>query len=180
MQAVALQSDPAWDSEVRRHNRRVVTVLLSRGVRLADAKDVAQEAWARLFQKWQSGQLERIELPGLVIRQALFLAADSRRAQERSADLLTLRSRAAGSPPADAPRVESPEAKLLAAEALSRARQAFATCSPRAREVFVRAYLDNLPHAQLAESLGMSVQRLRQTLCEVRAKLRAAMEETDE
>ncbi len=179
MHAVALQPDLVWDTEVRRHNRKVVTVLLARGVRLPDAKDLAQEAWARLFEKWRSGQLERLELPGLVIRQALFLAADRRRADKR-ADLVTLQAAAPSLAGGNGPCSTSPESRLLAAEELVRARQAFASCSPRAREVFARAYSDNVPHAQLAESLGISVQRLRQTLCEVRAKLRAAMEEADE
>jgi len=178
MHAVALQPDPVWDTAVRRHNRKVVTALLARGVCLPDAKDMAQEAWARLFQKWRSGQLERLELPGLVIRQAQFLAADLRRARKRGTDLLGLH---ATSPNGEGePNSGSPEARLLATEDLARARKAFATCSPRAREVFARAYADNVPHNQLAESLGISVQRLRQTLCEVRATLRAATEEADE
>ena len=39
-----------------------------------------------------------------------------------------------------------------------------------------RAHHDDRPHAAIAADFGLSVQRVRQIVCEVRAKLRAAME----
>ena len=173
MQALAVKPCD-WNLQVSAHNRRVIVALLARGHSLADAKDIAQDAWARVYEKWEAGKLRRLELPGLVIRQALFLGADARRAARRRpvVELDELRREATKETTADA--------KLLATEELGRAREAFESCSPRAQEIFLAAYANDEPHRVVAKRLGISVQRLRQSLCEVRDKLRRALEESDE
>jgi DNA-directed RNA polymerase specialized sigma24 family protein len=79
----------AWQALVAIHDRRVIVSLLARGVPLDRARDLAQETWARLWEQNREGKLSRLELPGLAVRQAAFLAADEarRRARTRTAEL---------------------------------------------------------------------------------------------
>src|SRR5580692_6059102 len=72
-------SAEAWSALVARHNHRVVVTLLARGVRVDRAKDIAQEAWIRLVEQQRLGKLERLQLPGLAIVQASFLAMEAAR-----------------------------------------------------------------------------------------------------
>ena len=161
-----------WGAEIARHDRRVVLSLVARGVRLDRAREIAQETWARLVERHRLGELPRVELPGLAITQAGFLARDDvRRARavtsiEAAADL------------AD-PGVSADE-RLVSQERLERARAELGRCPPQARRVFEAVYEHpEEPHAEAAKRLGISVQRVRQTLCEVRARLRRALEEDD-
>jgi RNA polymerase sigma-70 factor (ECF subfamily) len=72
----------------------------------------------------------------------------------------------------------SAERRLLSEEQLSRAHAALEQVSPSARNVFLLACDgQELPHAEVAARVGLSVQRVRQILCEVRKKLRSALEE---
>lgn len=165
--------DARWEALIAEHDRKVALSLLARGARLNEARDVSHEAWARLFEQHVTGRLPRLELPGLAIAQAGFLWAER------------LRQRARPLEPIDAPEAvsvvdpqASVERRLLSRDELSRARQALEGCGRRAREVFTLAYEHpELPHAEIARKVGLSLQRVRQTLCEVRAKLRAALEE---
>src|SRR5262245_35043530 len=77
----------AWQALVALHDRRVIVSLLARGIPLDRARDLAQETWARLWEQHREGKLPRLELPGLAVRQAAFLAADDarRRARARTA-----------------------------------------------------------------------------------------------
>ncbi|HWM87308.1 MAG TPA: sigma-70 family RNA polymerase sigma factor [Kofleriaceae bacterium] len=160
----------AWGELVSRHDHRVVLSLLARGVRMARARELAHETWLRLIAQQRAGRLARLELPGLAIRQAAFLALDdTRRREEPSADEASL---AALIDPA-----ASVEERLISREQLRRAQAELERCSPSARRVFSAVYAEpGMPHAEAARRLGMSVQRVRQTLCEVRARLRAAIE----
>jgi RNA polymerase sigma factor (sigma-70 family) len=169
----------AWSALVQRHNHRVVVSLLARGVRVDRAKDIAQEAWMRLVEQQRQGRLDRLQLPGLAITQAMFLSLEAQRreANTRRHDPIDEPAIAAAlrDPQCDA------ESRLLTAERVSRALEVLATCSPSARKVFRLAYGgDGLSHAEVACRVGLSLQRVRQILCEVRAKLRAALEGEDE
>jgi RNA polymerase sigma-70 factor (ECF subfamily) len=170
----------AWDKLVALHGRRVMLVLLARGVRAARAEEIVQETWARLIAKSKQGALERLELPGLAITQAVRASIDDQRADKtrRAASLDDPGEGRAALDVADADA--SPLDRLVTRDALERALAELDRCPPRAREIFELVY-DNpeLPHAEAAERAGLSVQRLRQTLCEVRARLRAAMVEED-
>jgi RNA polymerase sigma factor (sigma-70 family) len=174
--AAALAGDAgAWSALVQRHNHRVVVSLLARGVRIDRAKDVAQESWIRLVEQQRQGRLERLQLPGLAIAQAWFLALE---AQRRDAN-------ARRHDPIDEPAVAAAladphanaETQLLTAERVSQALDVLAQCAPSARKVFRLAYGgEGLSHAEVAQRVGLSLQRVRQILCEVRAKLRVALE----
>lgn len=164
----------AWGALIARHDHRVVVSLLARGIALPDARELAQKTWTRLIGQQQAGRLERLELPGLAIRQAHFLAVDAARRQRVAA------AHVVGGETGEVVVDESASAedRLIHREQLARATAALAQCSPAARRVFELLYAQpGLSHRDAAEHLGLSVQRVRQTLCEVRARLRAALDD---
>src|SRR5262249_39665900 len=111
----------AWDGLIARHHRRVVVALLARGVPLDRAQDVANEAWMRLFERQGSGQLAALDLPGLAIKQAMFLALEeARRERARRGQPLD------GGADAIDPGAD-PEHRVLSREALGRAQAVLAT-----------------------------------------------------
>ncbi len=172
-------SAEAWSALVQRHNHRVVVSLLARGVRVDRAKDLAQEAWIRLVEQQRLGRLDRIQLPGLAITQATFLALEAQRRE------VNTRRHDPIDEPAIAAALRDPagdaESKLLTAERVRRALEVLETCSPSAKKVFRLAYGgDGLSHAEVAARVGLSLQRVRQILCEVRAKLRTALDEGED
>jgi RNA polymerase sigma-70 factor (ECF subfamily) len=161
----------AWDALIQRHHPRVMVTLLARGVVIERARELAQETWIRLIEQQRLGRLDRLELPGLAVRQAAFLALED--ARRRRAPTATLE--AAGDPSDPTPDQEE---RVLTHQQLGRAQAALEACSPSAQRVFRLVYENpDMCHADAARVLGISVQRVRQTLCEVRKRLRAAVEE---
>ncbi len=169
----ALRGDEAaWNALVAKHNQRVVVALLGRGLPIERAKDIAQEAWLRLLEQQRAGKLRELKLPSLAITQATFLSLDAAR---RDAKTLAL---AEGFDAAD-PKPLS-EQRLIGEEELARAERVLAKCSASARKVFALVYGGgNLSHAEVAEEVGLSVQRVRQIVCEVRKELRRAFDEAE-
>ncbi len=164
-----------WDKTVRLHNHRVVVSLLALGLRIDQAEEVASQTWQRLMEKHANGELEDIRIPGLAIHQARFLGLNALKQQQQ---------RQRTTVPLDGPgqnmihTAANPETQLIAREQLDRALSVLNQCSGSAQAVFLHAYDDPPPtHAQIAERLGLSVQRVRQILCEVRKKMRHAMED---
>jgi RNA polymerase sigma-70 factor (ECF subfamily) len=155
----------------------VVLALLARGVRVDRAKDIAQEAWIRLVEQQRLGRLDRLLLPGLAITQASFLAMEAarREATSRHQPIDEAIAAAVVDPRGDA------ESRLLTEERVARAVEVLSRCGPSAREVFRLAYGgEGLSHAEVARRVGLSLQRVRQILCEVRAKLREAIQGDEE
>ncbi len=177
--ARALSGDTeAWNALVQKHNHRVVVSLLARGVRIDRAKDLAQETWMRLIEQQRAGRLTHLALPGLAVAQAAFLSLEAaRRDASKNAPLPIDAAREATDlvdPQADA------EARLVSGERLARAERVLARCGPSSRAVFQLVYGgDGLSHAEVAEKVGLSLQRVRQILCEVRKQLRTALEGDD-
>ncbi len=167
----ALRGDEAaWNALVARHNQRVVVALLGRGLPLERAKDIAQEAWLRLLEQQRAGKLRELRLPQLAITQATFLSLDDARKQGRTLAM------AEGFDAADPSPL--PPQRLIGEEQLARAQRVLAKCSPSARQVFSLVYGGgNLSHADVAVRVGLSVQRVRQIVCEVRKELRREFEE---
>ncbi|WP_233576814.1 RNA polymerase sigma factor [Citreicoccus inhibens] len=166
----------AWDALIARHDRRVMVSLLAKGVRADRARELVQETWARLIQQQQRGLLTELRLPNLALTQAAFLAADDARRTRRESLSGSVEELAERQHPVDP--AASAEKRLLSEEQLSRAHEALAQMSPSARNVFLLACDgQELPHAEVAVRVGLSTQRVRQILCEVRKRLRAALEE---
>lgn len=153
-----------WNELARTHSRKVVLVLLSRGIQPDSARDIAQEAWARLIEQQRLGRLSSIKMPGLAIKQALYLVGDLAR---RSKDIVghLADGELAG---------DDPHPRLWARERLAKARQVLSRCSATERAIFTALYTSPGASAEEAgRQLGLSVQRVRQIHCELRKKLRA-------
>jgi DNA-directed RNA polymerase specialized sigma24 family protein len=164
-----------WNQEMRRHGQRVVVSLLARGIGPDRAKDLAQEAWLRIIAQHRAGRLPRLELPGLVVTQAMFLARDDARRVHR-------RGRIEGEPGigphgsgAEAATDGGFERRLLARDDLRRALAVVDRAYPNARRVFALMYGPERRSAQeIATELGLSLQRVRQIACELRKQMRTA------
>ena len=172
----------AWDALARRHMRRVVVALLAHGLRLDTAEDLAQEAWLRLLERQRAGRLRELILPGLAIAQARLLAAESVRTAARHRRLaLAGGVGILGAFDANGiDRAPGPAEQAEDRERLAVVERALAGCPARAREIFVAVYgRAARPPAEVATELGLSVQRVRQSLCETRAQLRRALRERE-
>jgi RNA polymerase sigma-70 factor (ECF subfamily) len=166
-EAEALRGErSAWNELIRLHNRRVVLGLIAAGLRPSQAQDLAQEAWLRLIRQADLGRLEALHLPGLVIRQALFLFKKQ-----------TITEVSVEQASVEPSMSASAEERYFNRERLQRARERLGALPERARTVFTMLYQDpQLSHAELASRVGLSVQRVRQILCEVRKELRRDLE----
>ena len=159
-----------WKRAVAQHDHPLIISLLAAGLRLDEARDVAQEAWLRVMESAAAGKLERVELPGLIIRQASFIVADRQRARR-------LRVVAPEHEVEALSAAETAEGATHARELLAVVNAELATASPRARGVFFSVLESpEAGHRALAQKEGLSLQRFRQVLCEVRAKLRRGVE----
>ena len=161
-----------WKQAVAAHDHQLIISLLASGLRLDEARDIAQEAWLRVMESASSGRLERVELPGLVIRQASFIVVDRQRARR-------LRPPGAGYEVEALPASETAEGETHARELLEVVDAELAMATPRARGVFLAVlHAPDTAHRALAEEQGLSLQRFRQVLCEVRAKLRRVVDQS--
>jgi RNA polymerase sigma-70 factor (ECF subfamily) len=161
-----------WQACLRTHTHTVVLGLLANGAPLDEARELAHDAFARLFEQWAQGRLTTLDFPGIAMRQAMYLLAVRRRAtgltRTRSAPLDEARELPTAA--------TSPDEALAARQALQHAAVTLETFSPRARNVLEAVLASpDVPHRQLAEAEGLSLQRFRQVLCEVRARLRDAL-----
>lgn len=184
LEALALAGErDAWGELARRHTHRVVIALLARGTALDTAEDLAQESWLRLLRNQQAGRLTTLSLPGLAIAQAEWLLREHRRSEKRRDSItgrtIPLSELAASEEPAAAS--PDPATVVIGQDRLDRVWEALKRCSPRAREVFGAVYgPTGRNHGEVARELGLSLQRVRQTLFEVRAHLRRAIRDTDD
>jgi RNA polymerase sigma-70 factor (ECF subfamily) len=163
-----------WAQAIATHQHRVVLSLVAAGFSFDRARDLANEAWVRLIEKDRAGALGEVKLPGLAIVQARYLAWDERRReamQER-------RLQAAGAgEELVVDRNPDPEQRLLTRQQAQQALDAVAGAPVSAQRLLQLLYVEPaLPHAQAAQVLGLSVQRVRQLLCELRKRVRAALE----
>jgi RNA polymerase sigma factor (sigma-70 family) len=165
-------TDP-WDTAIRQYDRRVYLSVLALGLRPDRAREVAQAAWTRLIEQHARGELGELELPGLAIRQARFLALNELRRARRE-------KRTFAAVPDLSPVTDDVEQIVGSREELACVLAAVATCSPTARQVFRLVYgTAGGSAAHAAKELGLSLQRVRQILCETRAHIRAAVEGVD-
>src|SRR5262245_20836015 len=155
----------AWDRAIRTYDRRVFLAVLALGVRVDRARDVVQTTWARLMEKESRGEISRDDLPALALAQARFLALDELRRvaeERRRAGPRDVEAGALLQDDLDAERL------LLSKEQLGRATLALAACSPSAQRLFRLLYAERaVPYSQAAAELGLSLQRVRQIMCEV-------------
>lgn len=171
----ALRGDMvAWNSLIAKYNHRVVVALLARGVSIDRAKDVAQDAWVRLIEQQRAGNLRELKLPALAVTQAIFLSIDAARRDGRERATFDDEAEDIADP------CPPPDLRMMSEERFAIADKVLGKCAPSARKVFELAYGgEGLSHAEVAARVGLSTQRVRQIVCEVRKLLRAAIEGGD-
>ena len=166
-----------WEQRIRDHGHPVFLSLLALGVTPETAREVVQATWARLMEKDRAGDLHAGSFLGLAITQARFIALDMRRAQAR---------RGSHEPVEDhhelpASPASNPEELAVSRQELERVRLALARCPASVQKVFRLAYTPPpRDHRQIAETVGLSVQRVRQILSDTRKRLRTAIEQAPE
>ena len=160
-----------WDDAIRRHDRRVYLSVLALGVPPDRAKELVQATWTRLMEQHATGALTELEFPGLAIRQARFLALNEFQRTKVEKRVL------AAVPPA--PAQPDVDRVVASREQMERVLAALATCSPTAKKVFRLVYATPGGNcASAAHAVGLSLQRVRQILCETRNHIRRALEAT--
>jgi RNA polymerase sigma factor (sigma-70 family) len=177
---LALQgSADAWSEIARRHTHRVVVSLLANGVPFEMAEDLTQEVWIRLMQQQREGRLRALRLPGLAMAQAAWLAREASRTRLRRDAIARSALPLCESGPASEPIASDagPEQLAVDRERLEVVVRELSRCPPRAQRVFRGIYGPGGEScADVARRLGLSVQRVRQIVCEVRSRLRRALE----
>jgi RNA polymerase sigma factor (sigma-70 family) len=168
--AAALSGDPgAWSALIARHGHKVLVALLARGIPLERARELAQETWLRLMERQRAGRLAELTLPGLAIVQAGFLAANERRRSDRQISGRLIPEPFTG---------RTGEDEVIDRERVGRMARALDACPAGARRVFELVYdHPELGYAEVAARVGLSTQRVKQIVFEVRKRLRAALEE---
>ena len=120
------------------------------------------------MEKHADGDLTDLRFPGLAIKQARFLALNSMKRDKTQDRVLS----AVPDPP-DNPDVEQVVADR---ERIDRILDAVATCSPTAKTIFRMVYAPPYhSHADTAREVGLSLQRVRQILCETRKHIRKSI-----
>ncbi|MFH1463653.1 MAG: sigma-70 family RNA polymerase sigma factor [Pseudomonadota bacterium] len=171
LQRRALAGDgEAWERLVARYQHRVLVSVLALGVRPSRAREIVQETWLNLLQKQRTGKLSRLELPGLALAQARFLALDDRRQTGR---------REAREVPEDDRQLSAPSAErqIISRSQVARLLHLLERCPKHKRQMFLMYYSQHRTAPSIAEELGVSVQHVRQSLYETRMELRAALED---
>lgn len=188
--------DECWSVLIARHNHRVLVSLLGRGVPLERAKELAQETWLRLLKSQREGKLTELALPGLAIVQAGYLAGNDQRQLQRrkhhgeghfpvGGDEPRMSTAEAAQPgvavgASSCDEARPAESQLILQEDLGRITAALRKCTPAAQRIFLAVYENpELSYADVATRLGLSTQRVKQTVCEVRKCLRAALTDVE-
>ncbi len=171
----ALPSDAEtidWDAAMQKYARRVVVSLIAKGALPERAKELAQDAWFRVIQNHRQGRLVDVKLPGVVVKQATFLWQDDRRRcstrfAHESVDGTVYAHR-------DERELEQ---QAAARHKLRKVREIIDRAHPNARRVFELMYDgESRSAAEIAQSVGLSVQRVRQIACEFRKTLRTELQ----
>jgi len=169
-----------WNELMRKHGRRVIVSLVGRGIAMERAQELAQEAWMRIIAQQRAGRLERLEMPGIVVAQANFLARDEHRRRGRRARMGLSTLREPGAEVAElAEAVTGPdlERRVGARQSLRRVLEVVDRAYPNAQRVFHLLYGDDpKTPVEVAATTGLSVQRVRQILCELRKAIRNEFE----
>jgi RNA polymerase sigma factor (sigma-70 family) len=168
-------SREAWEQAFRTYHHQIVVSLVAAGVRPDRAVDLAQATWTRLMEQDRAGKLAEIRLPGIALAQARLLALEERR--RAGVELRRCESAIENEEETVEAREADPEQQTLDREQVERALAIVAAAAPTAQHVFRLIYGDPpVAYERAAEEVGLSLQRVRQIACELRAKIREALE----
>lgn len=173
--SAAIASLPTLDNDrlarlFAEHYRRVLMAAHRITGNMADAEDVAQSVFLRLG----TGEAPAVSNVGSYLYRAAINGA---------LDLLRRRKTAATEPlesaagVASAGAFSSPYAELANRELGRRLRQAIGELAPRAAEMFVLRYVEELSNGEIAKVMGTSQAVVAVTLYQSRSKLRKRLTE---
>lgn len=167
------RTDGVWDDAIRRFDRQVYLSVLALGLPPDRAREISQSAWTKLIERHASGALAELELPGLAIRQARFLGLNELQRTKVEKRVLAAVPDDGAAPIALAIDVER---QVDSRARVEKVLDALSTCSPTARRVFRLVYATpGGSPATAAHEVGLSLQRVRQILCETRAHIRKTL-----
>lgn len=171
--ARALGGDrPAWSELIRRFDRRLWQHVVYRfHVDDVRADDLCQETWMKLTRKLEAKELSTLKLPGLAYQQAWYLHFGKREDLPES------------SPDDDAVVDVAPSVldRLLdEQERVTLRKDIDNELSPRQREVLLLGLQRGCTDAEVAEELGISLNRVRELKKEAYARLRAQRSKKEE
>ena len=152
---------------VERHGRRVLGMARRMTGNLAEAEDVAQEAFLRVWQRAADWRDKGAKFSTWLYRVVMNLCLD----RQRRKPMAPLE--AAGDPADERPDAET---TLAAAERSRQVEAALATLPDRQRAALVLSYYEGLNNAAAAEALEISVAALESLLVRARRSLRAELE----
>ncbi len=149
-----------------------IVSLIAKGALPERAKELGHDRAGALIQNHRLGRLPELKLPGVIIKQATFLWHDDRR---RSSTRITHES-VDGTAQTHRDQREL-EQQAAARHKLRKVREIIARAHPNARKVFELMYDGEArTAADIAQALGLSVQRVRQIACEFRKTLRSELQ----
>jgi DNA-directed RNA polymerase specialized sigma24 family protein len=162
--------EPDWGALAHAHDRVVWLYLLKRRVPPDRAQDLKQEVWIALIQKWRSGELTYIQMPGVALWQARLLVRRGPGGRDIPTDnVLELADKWRE-------RQGESEALILDRAELQRALTIVARSPKTTRSVFQHTYRGpGMSPEQVAATVGISVQHLRKILSKLRKALRGSV-----
>ncbi len=165
------ESRARWTVHIETHQSRVFRTLLAFGLGPEVAKELAQDVWTKLMERHDVSAVELHSVAGLALSQARFLALEALRRQRKSPIEST------GQLP-DAPSRVRPEHEFANRQSIVKLQLALEQESPLNRQVFELLYeTPEVSHLDIASRVGLSLQRVRQIICEVRKRLKNTLEE---
>jgi RNA polymerase sigma-70 factor (ECF subfamily) len=157
----------AFRALVSRHLTRVLSLARRMTGNVAEAEDVAQEAFLRAWQKapgWRTGEAR---FSTWLYRVVVNLCLDRRR-RKPMAPLEAAGDPLDPAPSAEATLVENQRTRIVAT--------ALAALPDRQRAALVLSYYEGVSNVEAAEALGVSVSALESLLVRARKALRAELE----
>ena len=163
---VAGGDSQAYRLLVERHGRRVLGMARRMTGNLAEAEDVAQEAFLRVWQRAGAWREQGAQFSTWLYRVVMNLCLDRRRRKP----MAPLES--AGDPVDERPNAES---TVASAERSREVEGALAVLPDRQRAALVLSYYEGLSNAVAAQALEISVEALESLLVRARRALRAEL-----
>ncbi|WP_257811845.1 RNA polymerase sigma factor [Burkholderia glumae] len=168
---IAQGDDKAAAALVSRKLHRIVALAYRLLGDVAEAEDVAQEVFVRVWKYSRSWREERARVDTWLHRIALNVCHDrlELRARRRETDALD--------PDLQADAGPTPEAQWLAKSMRERVREALAALPVRQREALVLTYYQELSNAEAATAMALSVEAIESLLARARKALRQRLQD---
>ena len=178
LQRIAIRDEAALAEFYDRHSRLAYSVLMRILRNPADAEEVLQETFVRVWSRAETYDALLGSPAAWVMRIARNRAIDLLRARRTRADIAVERAAHAGD---DAPRflepitADTPETALEGRTMAAVVRTALATLTPAQRELIEAAFFEGYTHAELADRFGVPLgtvkTRIRSGLAAIRGRL---------